>query len=246
MQWICGYLFLFLFLPLPNIMFMIPTKPIKEQLSKFKKEGKSMFVSSSFQTNSIVLLHIISEFDSSIPVYFINTGYHFPETIVHKNKVASVLGLKVIDLVSRVPKNLQRDEQGNLLFTFDPDYCCFLNKVQPIESLLDKYDIWINGIRSDQSHDRNNLAVLHPTQGKAVRYHPLLNWSYDDLEKYIKKHKLPEHPLEARGYKSIGCEPCTRPAKDGGRDGRWYGMKKNECGLNTALVKNRSKSNPGI
>jgi len=216
--------------------------PILRQLQQFKEVGKSMFVSSSFQTYSIALLHIISRFDRSIPVYFINTGYHFPETIVHKNKVASLFGLKVLDIGPLVSKHLQRDDQGNLLFTFDPDYCCYLNKVQPMERLLEEYDVWINGVRSAQSFQRAMLSEIDSTGSKAVRYHPLLSWSNSHIESYIDKHNLPKHPLDHKGYKSIGCEPCTRPDTDGLRQGRWFGMRKEECGLNTELVKTQNSS----
>jgi len=196
-----------------------------------------MFVSSSFQTYSVALLHIISRFDLSTPVYFINTGYHFPETITHKNKVGLLLRLNIVDIGSLVSKHLQRDDQGNLLFTFDPDYCCYLNKVQPMEPLLKEYDVWISGVRATQSQQRAMLSDIESTGFKAVRYHPLLNWSNADIEQYITKHKLPLHPLVNKGYKSIGCEPCTRPELGDPRQGRWYGMRKNECGLNTELVK---------
>ncbi len=207
---------------------------IKNTLQKFIEDGKSIFVSSSFQTQSIALLHIISQTDQSIPVYFINTGYHFPETIVHKNNVASILGLNVIDLMPLIPKSNQRDDKGNLLFTFDPDYCCYVNKVQPVEPLLNKYDIWVSGVRGDQNRLRSSFSVFQPTTGRAVRYHPLLDWSNEDIDEYLEKFDLPAHPLEKKGYKSIGCEPCTKPLNDKNiRDGRWYGMKKTECGLNT-------------
>lgn len=205
---------------------------IKNTLQRLKREGKDMFVTSSFQSQSNVLLHIISTTVPEVPVYFIDTGYHFPETIVHKNNIASLLRLKVIDLKPLVPKHLQRDAAGNLLFTFDPDYCCYLNKVQPVESLLSKYDIWINGIRADQSAFRNKLSEFEPTGGKTVRYHPLLNWTRKDIDAYLLRYNLPPHPLEASGYKSIGCEPCTRPVQENdNRQGRWFGMNKTECGL---------------
>jgi len=213
---------------------------IRNTLRQFDQEGKTMFVTSSFQSQSIVLLHIVSKIIPSIPVFFINTGYHFPETITHKNKVASMLGLNVIDLMPLVPKSNQRDDKGNLLFTFDPDYCCYLNKVQPVERLLEKYDIWISGLRSHQNEHRSTLSLMQPTQSRAVKYHPLLDWSSEEIENYIKEFDLPGHPLEKKGYKSIGCEPCTKPVKtENGRDGRWYGMRKTECGLNTEWVEKK-------
>jgi phosphoadenosine phosphosulfate reductase len=206
--------------------------PIQHTIEKFRQEGKKVFVSSSFQSQSMPLLHIISKTAPDIPVYFINTGYHFPETIVHKNNVASLLGLQVIDLNPLVPKHLQRSATGNLLFTFDPDYCCYLNKVQPVEKLLSEYDIWINGIRADQSPQRNQLKEFTSTGAGAVRYHPMLRWTFRDIEKYIETYKLPRHPLEDEGYISIGCEPCTKAVNGSDqRSGRWFGQNKTECGL---------------
>ncbi|MFN3554550.1 MAG: phosphoadenylyl-sulfate reductase [Bacteroidales bacterium] len=212
-------------------------QPIQERLAQFKKEGKQLFVTSSFQSQSLVLLHIISQTHPDIPVYFINTGYHFPETIVYKNNVASLLGLQVTDLHPLVPKNMQRTAQGNLLFTFDPDYCCYLNKVQPVEKLLESFDIWINGVRADQSQQRNALNEMQATGSKAQRYHPMLQWTASDIDAYIEHFGLPRHPLEAAGYESIGCEPCTRPvAGNMQREGRWFGMRKTECGLNSETL----------
>ncbi len=191
-----------------------------------------MFATSSFQSNSVVLLHVISRIDKSIPIYFINTGFHFPETIRYKDMVTKLLGINVIDLSPHVPKAMQCNAAGDLMFTFDPDYCCYLNKVQPVEALLELYDMWINGVRAQQSSVRKNFREEEPTKHNTLRYHPLLHWTNNEMDVYIHLHNLPLHPLEKLGYKSIGCEPCTRPANgDDLRDGRWAGMKKTECGL---------------
>ncbi|WP_209319695.1 phosphoadenosine phosphosulfate reductase family protein [Ancylomarina longa] len=114
---------------------------IKEKLQQYKSEGKKMFTTSSFQSHSLVLLHIISRIDNTIPVYFINTGFLFPETIRFKDEIAEQFGLNIIDAKSAVPKAQQKDAKGNFLFTSDPDYCCFLNKVQPLDGLLADHDI---------------------------------------------------------------------------------------------------------
>jgi len=127
---------------------------IKEKIQAYQNEGKKIFTTSSFQTHSIVLLHIISQIDNSIPVFFVNTGYHFSETIKYKDQITQLLDLQVKDLSSIIPKHLQKDSWGNLLFTSDPDYCCYLNKVEPVDILLRSMDIWINGIRSDQNDNR--------------------------------------------------------------------------------------------
>lgn len=205
---------------------------IQKKINQYKSEGRRLFATSSFQTNSVVLLHVISRIDKSIPIYFINTGYHFPETIRYKDMVTKLLGLNVIDLLPHVPKAMQCNAAGDLMFTFDPDYCCYLNKVQPVEALFELYDVWINGVRARQNSVRKNFREEEPARHNTLRYHPLLQWTDREMDMYIHLHNLPLHPLERLGYKSIGCEPCTRPANgDNLRDGRWAGMKKTECGL---------------
>jgi len=108
---------------------------IIQQVQRYKAEGKKLFTSSSFQSHSLVLLHILSRIDRTIPVYFINTGFHFPETIRFRDYVTGLFALNTIDLKSEVPKYLQRNAEGNLLFTSDPDHCCHLNKTQPMDAV---------------------------------------------------------------------------------------------------------------
>jgi len=180
----------------------------------------------------------LSRIDKNIPIYFINTGYLFPETIQYKDMLVKLLGIKVIDLKSHVPKIFQRDVNGNLLFTSDPDYCCYLNKIQPLDNILAEYDVWISGVRADQSKERSELHVEDFAPHNVIRFHPLLYWTKQMIYSYIKQHNLPRHPLDEKGYLSIGCEPCTSKISldDYERAGRWKGLKKNECGLNTDLV----------
>lgn len=212
---------------------------IESQIDKYKKEGKRLFTTSSFQSHSIVLLHILSRIDKSIPVIFINTGYHFPETVEFRDKVKEAFGLKnVIDLRPEVPKFMQRDSEGRLLFTSDPDHCCYLNKTQPVDSLLLRHDVWINGVRADQSAVRKAMKVEQPAPHDSIRFHPMLDWNAKMIYQYQKEFDLPKHPLESNGYLSIGCEPCTRKVDPEmmEREARWYGMNKTECGLHTDLV----------
>jgi len=211
---------------------------IQESLEAFRKENKKVFVTSSFQTHSIPLLHIISEIDNSIPIYYLNTGYLFPETLSFKDELADLLNLKIIGLESPVPKMQQKDANGNLLFVSDPTYCCYLNKTLPLEPILMQKDVWINGIRADQNANRASMKTFEKTPQGAIRYHPMLQWTSKDIFEYRKTHALPEHPLDKEGYLSIGCEPCTQKPRAGTdeRSARWYGMKKDECGLHTDLI----------
>jgi len=212
-------------------------KAIEQQIYKYKKEGKKLFTTSSFQTHSIVLLHIISKIDHTIPVFFINTGFLFPDTIRYKDQLANILNLNIIEVKSSTPKSQQKDTAGDLLFSSDPDYCCFLNKIQPLDAILAEYDVWINGVRADQTEIRKKMTVEEISKFDTLRFHPMLDWSKKEVYAYIRKHKLPKHPLDEKGYISIGCEPCTRkPILGDERSARWFGLNKTECGLNTDLV----------
>ena len=212
----------------------------KLKIEEYKSRGLKLFATSSFQTHSIVMLHLLSKIDNQIPVYFINTGYLFPETIEYKDKIAKLFGINVIETYPLIPKSQQKDALGNLLFTTDPDYCCYLNKVQPMEFVLMQYNVWINGVRADQTEIRKNFKVEQPAKHGVIRFHPMLDWTKKDIYRYIKQNNLPKHPLEEKGYTSIGCEPCTRKidlSMLDERSARWFGMKKTECGLNTDLIK---------
>jgi phosphoadenosine phosphosulfate reductase len=211
---------------------------IKARIQSYRAEGKRMFTTSSFQTHSLVMLHILSKIDPTIPVYCINTGYLFPETISFKDRIAEEFGLNIIDLKPNTPKYLQKDANGKLMFTTDPDHCCYLNKTQPMETVLSVFDIWINGVRADQSAVRKAMKVEQPAPYNSIRFHPMLDWDKRKIFAYIKEHDLPRHPLDAQGYVSIGCEPCTRKMDLDmqEREARWFGMNKVECGLHTDLV----------
>lgn len=217
---------------------MRDTGEILQQIKRYQKEGKKLFATSSFQSHSIPLLHIISEIDNQIPVYYLNTGYLFPETLEFKDQLAEQLKMNFIGLESVIPKSQQKDENGQLFFTSDPDYCCFLNKTQALQPILSSHDVWINGIRADQNANRAGMKVEEKTPHGAVRYHPMLNWTSKDIFDYRKAHNLPDHPLEKDGYLSIGCEPCTQKMLNGNdeRSARWFGMNKVECGLHTDLI----------
>jgi len=211
---------------------------IENKILNYKKDGKRLFTTSSFQTHSIVLLHILSNIDKSIPVYFINTGFHFPETLTFRDEVTEKFGLNLINAFATVPRAMQKDTHGKFLFSSDPDYCCHINKVEPMEPILHEYDVWINGVRADQSSVRKEFKIEQPAKFSAIRFHPMLDWDKRMIYQYIKEHNLPRHPLEQFGYTSIGCEPCTRKPdlEWEERKGRWFGMNKTECGLNTELV----------
>jgi len=211
---------------------------IQERIGAYRRAGKRLFATTSFQSHSVPLLHMLSLIDRTIPVYYADTGYLFPATLTFRDHLRGLLGLQFIGLRPAVPKSQQRDANGALMFTWDPDRCCDLNKVRPLEPILASHDVWINGVRADQSEVRKAMQVEQPAAFGCLRYHPMLDWTARMVHHHIKVHALPPHPLEAEGYLSIGCEPCTRKLMHGydERTSRWYGLKKTECGLHTDLA----------
>mgnify|MGYP001037731489 CR=1 FL=1 len=213
---------------------------IQADVEGYKAEGKKIFSTSSFQTNSVPLLHIISLIAPETPIYFLNTGYHFPETLKFRDSLVKSLDLNLQSIGSAIPKNQQKDAQGRLLFTSNPDRCCHINKIAPLDSVLASYDIWINGIRGAQSSVRASFRKEEQAPMGVKRYHPMLDWTTKMVHDYIRIFDLPRHPLEGQGYLSIGCQPCTHKINHNAmldnRDGRWAGMNKTECGLHTQLV----------
>lgn len=233
----------FFVLSLKIEFFFMKIESIERTIREFTEQGKRMFATSSFQTHSIPLLHLISRIDNSIPVYFINTGFLFAETIEYKDSIANEFGLTILDTLPIITKAEQRDRAGRFFFASDPDHCCFLNKVQPLEPVLAKYDVWINGVRADQTDVRKGFKDIEQMNSGGVRFHPMLDWTKQEIYRYIREHNLPRHPLDMLGYSSIGCEPCTHKPRidDDERESRWFGLKKTECGLNTTLLNKEDK-----
>ena len=211
---------------------------IQERVKNYAASGKKIFISSSFQTHSIPLLHILSRSGVAIDVVFLNTGFHFPETLIFKDQIVELLGLNLIEARSSIPKIQQRDIDGNFHFISDPDYCCHLNKVQPLEPFLMQYDVWITGVRTEQSSARKAMKTEQLAPFGTLRFHPLLGWTAKDIWDYRKEHDLPDHPLDKFGFVSIGCAPCTRKFDmTDERSARWFGLNKTECGLHKDLIK---------
>ena len=210
---------------------------IRAELRELHSRGKRIFLSSSFQTHSIPLLHIASTSGVPFDVLFLQTRFHFPETLAFRNQVRDLLGLRIVNVESNVPMHMQRDTDGRLPYVRDPEHCCRVNKTLAMEPYLDLYDVWVNGVRRNQSAVREGFTRWAPTGHRAERFHPLLDWTDRQIWEYRTEHSLPKHPLEDAGYVSIGCAPCTRRRDSNDpRQARWFGMSKTECGLHTQLV----------
>tara|TARA_B100001964_G_C14188208_1_gene579698 strand:- start:913 stop:1593 length:681 start_codon:yes stop_codon:yes gene_type:complete len=207
-------------------------KEIHNRFDEYLDQNKSVFLTSSFQTQSLVLLKIISDYDKLISIYFLNTGFHFPETITYKNQITKLLNLNTIDVFSEIPHVNQINANGRLIYTSDTDYCCELNKALPLKKVLEKFDVWVTGLRKDQSVSRKSAEEIEPLDRDKIKYNPLVNWSEKDVNDYIDHYHLPRHPLNLRREFSIGCQPCTRLVSgQTDRENRWFGQTKTECGL---------------
>ncbi len=189
--------------------------------------------SSSFQTQSVPLLHLISRVCPEMPVLFIDTGFHFPETLTFRDTLVARYGINVVPVHPQVTKSELLRKYGEGLYRRDPDLCCYVNKVEPMQRALSEMVAWVAGVRRDQTAHRSALQVLEHQPSGLLKIHPLLNWTQEDVQSYVRQHDLPAHPLEMMGYRSIGCAPCTRPVSPGEneRAGRWAGTGKKECGL---------------
>ncbi|MCA0904085.1 phosphoadenylyl-sulfate reductase [Qipengyuania aquimaris] len=190
---------------------------------------------SSFGAESAALLHLVSRIDDSIPILFLDTGKHFPETLAYRDELTDLLGLNRVDLYPELSDLEKRDETG-LRWSYDPDGCCELRKVRPLEKALERYDASLTGRKAFQSTTRANLPRFEvdtsDAQGR-MKINPLIDWDADRIAAYFEEHELPRHPLVERGFPSIGCSPCTREVKPGEdpRAGRWSGWDKVECGI---------------
>jgi phosphoadenosine phosphosulfate reductase len=207
-------------------------------------------MSSSFQTQSMPLLHMATRIRRDLLIFFLDTGYHFWDTLIFREQVASEWKLNVLDLYRDPRWNHFSRQHSRSLPLEDPDLCCYINKVQPMQKSLGDMHAWISGIRHDQTATRAHAKILELEPDGLLKINPMLNWTLADVEKYIQEHNLPVHPLLAKGYRSIGCAPCTVAVGLGAgeRTGRWVGRGKTECGLHTEMFgeKNLSKLNSGL
>ena len=187
---------------------------------------------SSFGAESVVMLALIAEVDPSLPIVFIDTGMHFPQTLDYKDEVIERLGLTGVRDIT--PSETERKvlDPKNMLWKTDPDACCALRKVRPLEPALEGFGAWITGRKRFHGGARMSLPVFEHADGR-YKVNPLANWTQADVDAYLKEKDLPRHPLVSQGYPSIGCWPCTQPAADPSdpRSGRWAGQNKTECGL---------------
>lgn len=201
---------------------------LHERIEELYKDFKlsEVMLTSSFAATSAFLLRLFAEVNGDQLIYFIDTGYHFEETLQYQKKLSALYGLKVksISAVKEEHDFTTSDETWKK----NSDFCCYINKVKPLDLIKARYTVWVSGLMKWQSDHRATLDVFE-NRGEILKFYPLLDVTKQERDEFIAKHELPFHPLVSKGYNSIGCSHCTSPGED--RSGRWNNNPKTECGL---------------
>ncbi len=189
-------------------------------------ELEEIMLTSSFATSSAFLLHEFSEVNKNQTIYFIDTRYHFNETLEYKKQLSELYGLKVESIgANKIDNDFTT---RNKTWKKTPEFCCEINKVRPLQLIKEQFTVWVSGLMEWQTNHRKSLDIFEQRNG-ILKFYPLLDISKTERENYIIENNLPFHPLIEKGYNSIGCTHCTVPGK--GREGRWNNNPKTECGL---------------
>jgi phosphoadenosine phosphosulfate reductase len=198
----------------------------------FCAQSGRVAVVSSFGADSAVLLALVADIDPSTPVLFVDTGQHFAETLAYRDELTRFLGLTDVRSVSLTGRERADNDPTDELWKYDPDACCRLRKVTPLDRALAPFDAWVTGRKRHQAMTRVALPLTERVDGK-TKFNPLAAWSAADIEAEMLRRSLPRHALSLAGYPSIGCATCTRAVAEGEdpRSGRWSGTGKTECGI---------------
>jgi phosphoadenosine phosphosulfate reductase len=194
--------------------------------------GPRLCITSSM--TDAVIIHLASKLVPNIDVLFLDTGYHFPETIGTRDAVSAVYPVNLINVTPPTTVQEQDTELGPRLYSRNPDLCCYLRKVVPLEQALGPYDAWITGVRRDETDARSDTRVVQwDPRREMVKVNPIVEWSQREVDDYIADHGVLVNPLVDEGYPSIGCRTCTARVEAGAdpRSGRWAGTGKTECGI---------------
>jgi phosphoadenosine phosphosulfate reductase len=209
----------------------------------YEQFGSSAAIGTSFQGAGLVTIHHAVAAGLPLPVFTIDTGVLFPETLELKSRLEDYFGLVIEALIPERTMEQQAQDIAPELWLSNPDLCCTLRKVEPLQKKLNQLDAWIAGLRREQSAGRADVQILELYEFDRLReknilkVNPLARWSRDQVWAYIRQHGIPYNPLMDRGFRSIGCYPCTSVVISGQdeRAGRWTGFDKNECGIHTFL-----------
>lgn len=212
--------------------------PVEQALAVLTWAGETFgdgFALTSSMADGL-LAHLAGTAVPGVKVVFLDTGYHFAETIGTRDWIAGTLPITLVDVTPPQTVAEQDAERGEKLHDRDPDLCCSLRKVQPLAATLAGFSAWGSGVRRDESPTRAGTKLVDwDTRRGMVKVNPIAAWTQTDVDAYIERHQVPVNPLFELGYGSIGCAPCTRPVQPGedARVGRWAGRGKTECGLHT-------------
>ncbi len=198
---------------------------------EWEYDGRIALVS-SFGAEAAVLLDMVARIDPATPVIFIDSGKLFHHTLTYRDILVRRLGLTDVRTVGPIPFDLAGHDPDGGLWQHNPNLCCYLRKVLPLERALAGFDAWITGRKRDHGGERGGLETIEAADGR-IRFNPLAHWSLENIDHAFRERGLPRHPLSEEGYASIGCVPCTEPAaaEADGRAGRWRGSAKSECGI---------------
>jgi phosphoadenosine phosphosulfate reductase len=197
-----------------------------ERMAEIFQDFDRILFTSSFGTTAVYLIHLMRSQGIHHPVHFINTSFHFEETLAYKNHLISLFDLEVIEVL---PEKKQNDlTKLAQLYLYDQDRCCSINKVQPLNELKGQYEIWISGLMGWQSMTRSDRNIFEEKDG-ILKFYPIIDVTEEQAISYIEDQNLPQHPLKPLGYESVGCKHCT--IKGEKRNGRWAQQVKTECGL---------------
>lgn len=203
---------------------LTPEQRVKQLYKDF--DLSEVMLTSSFATNSAFLLHLFATTAPEQVIHFIDTGFHFPETLAYKEQLTKLYHLKVVDVH---PEDWKHEHTvKDQTWKTDPDFCCSINKVEPLQEIKKNFNVWVSGLMRWQTEHRANLDIFE-YRGGMIKFYPLLDVTKEQRDGYIRDHKLPFHPMVAKGYSSVGCTHCTHPGDD--RCGRWVDSSKSECGL---------------
>jgi phosphoadenosine phosphosulfate reductase len=211
------------------------TEQAQTLIHQFLARSEVSCVTCSFQSEDIALVHMIIREEPGMPILFLDTGYHFPETLAYRDEMAERFGLKLVNLAPKMTVPEQESKFG-ILYQSSPDRCCAFRKVEPLFAALDSYRVWFTGLRREQSSARAGLEEVDdfrlPSGKMLTKVSPLASWTNREVWAYLKEKRIPSLPLYEQGYTSIGCRPCTQPPTDpdNPRSGRWGGRKL-ECGI---------------
>lgn len=214
----------------------LKTEQAAQLIAQVLAKGGKPCVTSSFQHECVALVHLIVQQAPGIPVLFLETGYHFPETLAYRDKIAREWKLNLVNLQAK-QSVADQESQFGILNQTAPDKCCKLRKVEPLFAGLADYNVWFTALRREQSPTRANLQEVEPFKlpaGKLIdKISPLAAWNVKEIWSYLNRHQIEYLPLYDQGYTSIGCAPCTALPVNGAdpRSGRWQGKGKLECGI---------------